>query len=132
MDINSINLIQAMFDSYSKEAEKERAETQMTLGDLIQRLQQLPEDAKIYFTEPHSYRGYYSDLSFEPSREPISPSQALNLCYSVRGSVLEGYKGGDFPMHDNVPVWIAYYGCTGMKLIDINGDGSFITEEDKW
>lgn len=126
------NVLQAVFDSYLKESANQRAKTQMTLGDLIQRLQQLPEDTKIYFTEPHSYRGYYSDLAFEPTQESISPQEALNLCYSVRGTVLCGYKGGDFPMHDNVPVWIAYHGCTGVKLIDINDDGAFITEEDKW
>lgn len=126
------NVLQAVFDSYLKSVEKDRAETQMTLGDLIERLQQLPEDAKICFTEPHSYRGYYSDLAFEPTQEAISPQEALNLCYSVRGAVLEGYKGGDFPMHDNVPVWISYYGCTGVKLIDINDDGSFETEEEEW
>ena len=56
--------IQALFDGLSAEWQRERAETQMTLGQLIEILESMPADTEIRGLNcPHSYRGYYSDLA---------------------------------------------------------------------
>jgi hypothetical protein len=62
--------LQAMIDGMSAGWQKERAESQMTLGKLIDKLDSLPPETKLEgFGEPHSYRGYYSDLAFEKTDE---------------------------------------------------------------
>ena len=117
--------IQAFVDGLSAQWQRERAGSQMTLGKLIDRLSTLPADKPINeLKNPHSYRGYYCDLAFETGVNKIPVAEALALCRSAMGEVLEGYKGGDFQMGRNTPVWLANYGCTGQKLLGLNEDGS--------
>lgn len=98
--------------------------TQMTLDDLIKRLESFPPDAEIEGLHyPHSYRGYYSDLAFERG-EKTTAARALELAEGCFEAVFEGYKGGYFEMTGTTPVWSAYYGLCGMKLIDIKDDGT--------
>ena len=126
-----INL-QALLDGMSAQWQRKRAETQMTLGKIIATLEALPGDRLIDgICSPHSYRGYYIDLAFEPSAAKITAADALRMCRSVMGQVLEGYKGGDFVMGALTPVWLAKYGRTGKKIIGITQDGSFQTVEDE-
>lgn len=121
--------LQAMIDGISAQWMKERAATQMTLGAMIERLESLPSDLLIGLGEPHSYRGYYSDLAFEA----VTPAPAANLladCMDAMGKSFTGYKGGDYYMHAGVPVWVSEYGSCGVKLMAINDDGSIVTKED--
>ena len=114
-----------MFDGLSANWQKERAESQMTLGKLIDRLTELPTDTVIKgFGDPHSYRGYYSDLAFSLSENDMTTSYAIEMCQKCMGEVFEGYKGGDFQMGRNTPVWIAEYGDCGKKIMAINDDGT--------
>lgn len=123
--------VQAMFDAMSQQWQKERAGSQMTLGAMIDRLAAMPADTMIDGMEsPHSYRGYYSDISFEKRTEKISAGDLLNLCRSQMGEVLTGYKGGDYQMGRNTPVWVAPYGCTGPRLMAIHDNGSIETAEE--
>lgn len=127
--------IQAMVDAMSKCWAKERAATQMTLGKLIDFLKTQPAEKKIVgFGEANSYRGYYSDLSFEPSSEEQLVGNFLEYCQSAMGEIFEGYKGGDFVMGRNTPLWIAGYGSCGSKLMelqDIDGVLHPVTKEDE-
>ena len=121
--------LQAMIDGMSAQWMKERAETQMTLGKMIERLEALPADLLIGLGNPKSYRGYFSDLAFEE----ITPRPVYALlqdCKACMGKMFHGYKGGEFFMHAGVPVWVAEYGNTGLRLISINDDGSLVTAED--
>lgn len=43
---------------------------------------------------------------------------------AAMGEVFEGYKGGDFQMGRNTPVWLASYGCSGEKIMAIREDGA--------
>jgi hypothetical protein len=126
--------IQELVDFWSAENAKDRAQTQMTLGKLIDILKNLPEDKLIgAFGEPHSYRGYYSDLAFEPIKDKeIIAKAALKICEGCMGEVFEGYKGGDFQMDRNTPIWFAFYGSCGRKIMSLNEDGTFETEEDDY
>ena len=93
------NQMQAMIDGMSAQWMRERAETQMTLGKLIDALRVMPPEAEIErIKAPHSYRDYYSDLAFEPRQGRILASELLAICESAMGQVFEGYKGGDYVM----------------------------------
>lgn len=122
--------LQALVDGMSAQWMKDRAETQMTLSAMIERLRSLPDDAKVPMADAHSYRSYYSDLCFEPSA-PVPASELLAECEAAMGQCFQGYKGGDYYMHAGVPCWVAYEGRCGKKLIAINDDGSLVTAEDE-
>lgn len=81
------------------------------LGALIARLER-EDPARILpigFAEPHSYRGDYYDVAFEPRRN-IAIGDMLTAARSALGATFEGYKGGDFTMSEHADCWIANYG----------------------
>lgn len=128
-----IHPLKAMFDGMNAEWQRKRSETQMTLGKLIERLEAMPPETMIDgFQEPHSYRGYYSDLAFERSEQRITASKALEICKPCMGEVFEGYKGGDFQMGRITPIWMACYGSCGEKIMALRDDGTFELAEDKY
>ena len=92
----------------------------MTLGALIKALESVEDKSKTVLTTGGtsvgsfmSYRGYYEDLALEPCDEYRTVQHLLDEAQSVRGSVLTGYKGGKFPMHDDSIIWLAPYGHSG-------------------
>lgn len=122
---NFMHPLQAMINGMSQEWQRERSSSQLTLGKLIERLAAMPQDALIEgFGNPHSYRGYYCDLSFERTEEKFPVSKALEMCRGAMGQVFEGYKGGDFQMGANTPLWLAEYGCCGNKFMGVRDDGT--------
>jgi hypothetical protein len=123
--------MQAFVDELNRKWQRERAQEQMTLGELIDNLASFPPNAKIDgLVEPHSYRGYYCDLAFEPTSEPRTAGEMLAMCRNCMGQDFTGYKGGEFTMSASTPVWIAYYGATGRKIMALDADGKFTTGED--
>lgn len=81
------------------------------LGDLITRLER-EDPARILpigFDKPHSFRGDYMDLAFEPRRN-IAIGNMLAAARSALGTTYEGYKGGDYTMGEHTSCWIANYG----------------------
>ena len=124
--------IQALFDGWSANMQRERAASQMTLGAMIKALEAMPSDAQVAnLGEAHSYRGYYSDISFEMDSGTRNAADLLNECRSAMGKAFTGYKGGEFVMGELTPVWVAPYGCCGEKLMSIREDGSIETAEDE-
>jgi hypothetical protein len=81
------------------------------LGQLIERLSR--EDPErilpIGFADPHSFRGYYSDVAFEPRRN-ISIGEMLAAARSALGATYSGWKGGDYTMTEWTDCWIANEG----------------------
>lgn len=120
---------QALVDGMSAQWMKERAESQVTLGAMIERLKELAGDVMVPLSNPHSYRGYYSDIAFEPT-EQVTAKDLLQECQESMGTCFQGWKGGDNYMHAGVPVWVANEGSCGKKLLAINDDGSLETAED--
>lgn len=105
----------------------ERSLSQMTLGRLISELENLPREKQIEnICGPHSYRGYYSDLSLEKESGTRPVGDLLEQLHDCLGETFTGYKGGDFYMDEHTPMWIAEYGSTGVKIMDIV-DGEVIT-----
>lgn len=127
--------LQAMVDGMSAAWQKERAETQMTLGELIEALEGLDPETRVHgFGEPHSYRGYYKDLSFHPTDEDRSAAELLAVCRSCMGRVFTGYKGGEFMMGETTPVWLSPQGSTAggrlMELREVDGMVEPVTEDE--
>ncbi len=122
--------IQSLLDLMSDIGQKHRASTQMTLGKMITALEKMPSDSEVInLSRPHSYRGYYCDLAFENDEETCRAGELLAVCKSAMGKVFEGYKGGDYIMKESTPVWIAEYGCSGVKLMEIYEGGAYETED---
>lgn len=120
--------IQTLIDAMSAQRQMERSQSQMTLGELIARLEAMPADAPVNLDEPHSYRGYYRDLAFEPGES--TAGAVLDAARAALGATFEGYKGGDYVMGKSTPMWVASYGCCGQKLMGIKPDGLLVTAED--
>ena len=121
MDETPIHPLQAMVNGMNAEFQRKRSGTQMTLGALIKTLEALrPEQAVVGLGDEMSYRGYYCDLAFEPSVEPKSAAALLDQARGAMGRVYEGYKGGDFTMGANTPLWIEEYGSCGPRLMSLN------------
>lgn len=115
-----IHPLQAMADGLGAAWQKERAESQMTLGKLIAALEALsPERIIDGFGDLESYRGYYCDLAFEPNGLPRTVASLLADCRKAMGAVFTGYKGGEYMMGASTPLWIAPYGSCGDKLIGL-------------
>lgn len=115
------SMIQGLLDMKGREWEAKRAATQLTLGGLIEVLEKLPEQRIVGFGAAHSYRGYYSDLAFKPTEDETSAITLLTVCREdCMGQKFDGYKGGDFYMTANTPVWISDYGCSsGLRLMGL-------------
>ena len=124
--------IHALLDGMNAQWQRERAETQMTLGKLITALEAIPEGAEVAnLNHAHSYRGYYSDLAFERDEGTRPASELLAECKAAMGQVFCGYKGGDYVMGALTPIWVATYGCLGLKLMVLHIGGGIETAEDE-
>lgn len=123
--------IQALMDGLSAQWQRERAETQMTLGKLISALEAMPEGAEVAnLNSAHSYRGYYSDLALEQGEGTRRAADLLAECKTAMRQVFCGYKGGDYVMGALTPVWVANYGCCGQKLMALHVGGETEVSED--
>ena len=117
------NFINAMNSSMKDQ----RAKYHLTLGTMIEKLKTLPKESRVIVDfntrtigNAMSYRGYYSDLSFDTVGDVvITVKEFLELCEESLGDTFTGYKGGDFYMDENTPLWIAEYGSCGRAIVDL-------------
>lgn len=122
--------IRAMLNMITKTADQERSKYHLTLGQLISALEAAPANHRVVFDDNqtcpgllHSYRGYYSDLAFEPADAPfVTASELLVDAKDALGKTFEGYKGGDFTMTETTPLWRAFYGSCGEAMMSISED----------
>ena len=109
------------------DAQRARAETQMTLGEWIKPLEAMPPDTDVAdLRGAHSYRG----LTFGLYEGYRPAAKLLAECKAAMGVVFHGYKGGDYVMGALTPLWIATYGCCGQKLMAVHAGGEVETAED--
>ena len=97
---------------------------QLTLGKLIDILEAAGPDRDIRFSfcrkgvvDIRSWRGDYSmlALSHTESTLPHGPTrlnirQLLEKCRDLVGRSVQGYKGGDYQMHRDTPIWVDDWG----------------------
>lgn len=98
---------------------------QMTLGDLITVLETLG-DSPVYGLNGavESYRGWYDRNATEPV-EYATPANTLAAFYrSEVGKPIVGYKGGDYIVSENEPIYYAEWGLTGPTIIGFEPDDS--------
>ena len=107
----------------------EKYREQYTLNDLIERLRELPQDMPILLGDAFSYRGYYEDISFEPF-DMVTVKEALIEAENSNGAIFEGWKGGDFRMDNDTPVWYAHEGSSGSEIVFITVEGVILTRDE--
>lgn len=86
----------------------------MYLSELIERLER--EDPDLILTpgwhNPHSWRGSYSELAFEP-KPHATVAECLTAAREAVGSTYQGWKGGDYTMHWYSECYLAKEGEIG-------------------
>lgn len=134
-------------------AERFQRSPQITLGELIERLEALPltflesdgveKPKPIVFdfcgARPHhlaSWRGAYAELAIVPTFEGTGPPSAvmsLAMLKDALGHTFTGYKGGEFTMDDQTPVWVARWGESGNTgVIGVRDTGYEIVIDTGW
>lgn len=120
--------LQKMVDALSAYGRNERSNYHLTLGKAIERLSKFELTESIRFDyldaypgNPHSYRGYYSDLAFEPCKttENSKLQGFLASLSHSRNREFIGWKGGEFVMAEDTPLWVADKGDCGRAIMDI-------------
>jgi hypothetical protein len=133
--------LQKMFDNAveASRAEQMKTSKQFTVGELILKLEMVKknekgEDKQVRFdfanlrpTGLNSYRGTYREIAFGFDEETNIPtvSEVITWLKEAIGKTYTGYKGGNFVMGKNTPVWVANYGNS-------NSDGISGIKEDDW
>lgn len=93
-------------------------ERQLTLGQLIQRLEQIDPRIPIRFSFGNfgvggldSYRGFYKDLAIAYDEDyNVTVGKLLEDLRLALRQTFYGYKGGECYMHNDTPLWVANYG----------------------
>lgn len=89
----------------------------LSLSELIATLEREdPEQVLPFgFAHPHSYRGYYECLAFEPAWN-VKVGDMLRDAARSLGSTFYGWKGGEFKMLADTDCYLAYEGECGEEL----------------
>lgn len=70
-----------------------------------------------------SYRGFYEDIAigWKPGNFDVEVPGFLSLIECAIGTTFTGWKGGDYVMREDTPVWVANRGeCHGTALIAVH------------
>lgn len=128
--------IQTILNGFMSALRRERSVYHLTLGQLLDKLENMPRKTIIKTTDgrslgrPQSYRGFYEDLAFEPVQGSVQTAGDLaTVCDLALGKSFHGYKGGDFVMDRDTPLWISNYGeSSGEAIIGLGDDGILLTK----
>ncbi len=117
----------------AKRAEEMKTSEQVMLGELVIMLatvsnDKLPvvfDDGVWWPVDLDSWRGSYRELalSYTKEEEKWSVACVLKVLRAAVGETFEGYKGGDFLMGKNTPIWVATYGNS--QGFDRNDNGDY-------
>ncbi|KQX43526.1 hypothetical protein ASD97_25985 [Streptomyces sp. Root63] len=90
----------------------------MVLEDLIEMLESTDSNTVVKngFNHPHSYRGFYRDLAFEPARN-VRVEDMLADARSALGETFEGWKGGDYTMGRYTECWLSIEGESSGEIL---------------
>lgn len=83
------------------------------------------EDCIIYPPAPlHFYRGYYNELSIDyikrselKSQLPITVKLMKHFCKEAIGKSFIGYKGGEYFMTKDTPLWVSQWGDNSGRIL---------------
>lgn len=115
-----------------EELNVEELAPQLDLGGLTKRLNGIGDKSKYVYVsngplllrpdEFSCYRGYYDHLCLSyTTGSPVTVDHLLTLCRDADGATHEGYKGGEYKMDKDTPVWVAedYGDCSEVMLVDV-------------
>lgn len=89
----------------------------MSLGNLIDWLKE--QDSALIvkdgFGSPHSDRGSYDELAFDPAEETTLGEMLVNAQSAV-GATFTGWKGGEYTMGEYTSVYIGEHGNCGEEI----------------
>ena len=93
----------------------------MILKNLIQWLESQDKNTVVQdgFGSPHSDRGYYENLAFDPVGE-TTIGEMLDHAIFADGATFTGWKGGDYEMGDYTEVFIGEFGDCGEPINSAN------------
>lgn len=114
---------------------------QITLGELISKLEATRDNHEKYvefdfeYLRPkgvHSWRGAYHELAidFEPDVENSSTTKLddfIKILKEAVGSTFTGWKGGDYVMSEETPVWVSRPGMGANTAVIGVHDASYKT-----
>lgn len=114
---------QNIIDAMNNSMRGTRSDYHLTLGGLIEELKKLKASMPVYFSSANeteltnignedSYRGYYCDLAFDKGEKVKTVGELLKQCQKALGKEYTGYRGGEFLMDADTPLWKAEYGTT--------------------
>lgn len=130
--------LQTMLDNAveHQRAEEMKTSAQLTLGELILKLESLSpiykyengeeteKEVKFDFEYLHpnglsSWRGSYSELAinFSSDGKNSTLKEFITELKGAIGKTYQGYKGGDFLMGKTTPIWVANYGNSGETAV---------------
>lgn len=95
-----------------------RSRYHLTLGQLLDFLGKVDESLVVEFdvgkspAKPHSYRGYYEDLAIQESPFQVTVKEFFGEMMKTLGAPFQGYKGGEYVMGADTPLWKGDYGTT--------------------
>ena len=98
----------------------------MTLGELIDALEPFPDHGDIMFDfgyfypdSLHSWRGDYAQLSIDFKEDHNYPTVGAfkKRLQEAVGQTFFGWKGGEYVMTRDTPLWVARRGTVGHTII---------------
>ncbi len=102
--------------------DKLAASPQLTLGELILNLEAIGDKSKplaldfgAFPEKVGSWRGIYAELSIRYGANPTSVSYFLENLKDAVGKEFTGWKGGEFTMSRQTPMWVANSGESGIS-----------------
>lgn len=121
------------YEQIMQEARNQRVQEtgQLTLGQLIRKLRTAGDNKEVVFDFGGfypvgfiSWRGIYRELALtyadHNNNGPMRIGDFLSLCEETVGQEFYGYKGGEFVMDHNTPIWVDNYGESNQTaLVDV-------------
>lgn len=104
----------------------------MTIGEMLSVLKRKDQELDVmldfvHFRPDgcHSYRGYYEDLAIGyKAGGDMKVWQLVKLLDDASGQTFTGYKGGEYSMSSDTPVWVANHNeAGGTGIVDIQDGG---------
>lgn len=84
----------------------------------------------------HSYRGYYDHAALGWSggdygtSSGVDANELADAIEAQYGSYMSGWKGGEFLIHKNIPLWCANDGCFGPAIVGIEDNQILVAKTD--
>lgn len=123
--------IQDYLDGIIKSNRRQRISEsdQLTIGEIISKVKAISDKegelhvqydfADLYPTDIDSWRGSYDELALNHSSggDKLTGSEFVRMLGLCIGKTFTGYKGGEYVMSEDTPVWVANYGDVGSTAV---------------